>query len=275
MATLRTSVLALASLLLISRTSSADPSERTDGARLVHMIPVALGGAVYLTLELALKEQVSPQTCRWCEPNAFDTSVRDAVIWDRVKTADSLSNLTGYVGNPLLATSLLVLTTADDPDLRRWFDDTIPVFQAGVITGLLNQTVKIIAGRQRPFSFFKGTSIRAKVDVNTSFFSGHTALAFSMATSSGTVASIRGYRTAPYLWGGGLALAFATGYLRIASDAHYATDVIGGAVIGAGIGVLIPLLFHRDVLTDEAAAVPRRASHAPDKPFILSLGGSF
>lgn len=275
MATLRTSVLALASLLLISRTSSADPTERSDRSRLIHMTPVVLGAALYLSLEIAFKDRVSPIDCRWCEPNRFDTRVRDVLLWDRVKTADSLSNLTGYVGNPLLATGLLVLTTADEPDLRRWFDDTIPVFQAGIATGLLNQAVKIIAGRQRPFVFFKGTAIRAKIDSHTSFFSGHTALAFAMATSSGTVASIRGYRTAPYLWGGGLALAFATGYLRIAADAHHTTDVLTGMVIGGSIGVLIPLLLHRDVLTDDAAPVPRRASQAPDKPFILSLGGSF
>ncbi|MDB4961206.1 MAG: hypothetical protein JWP01_1205 [Myxococcales bacterium] len=272
MLSLRVAVLTLVTLV---GTAVADPSERTDRSRLYQMIPVAAGGTVYLVLELGLKDAITPDHCRWCESNAFDTAARSALLWDNVRLANSLSNYTGYLGNPLLATGLLIATSAGDDGsdtTRRIYDDLAPVFQAGIVTGVLNQTIKVIAGRRRPFAQFGGVAVRAKNDVNTSFFSGHTALAFTMATSSGTVASLRGYRSAPVLWIGGLTLATATGYLRIAGDAHYATDVIAGAVVGAAIGILIPLVFHHDVLTDEGPA-PRQI--ADREPFMFSFGTAF
>ena len=80
---------------------------------------------------------------------------------------------------------------------------------------------------------------------------------FALAVSSGTIATLRGYRWAPWVWGVGLTLATATAYLRIAGDRHYFTDVITGAVAGSAIGFAIPLLFHNR----------RIAAHAP------SIGG--
>lgn len=273
------SVIALGFVCAAMGGAAADPSERTDRDRFYQMVPVSIGGAVYLALEFGLKDAITPQTCRWCASNWLDTGARTRLKWENVRLANSLSNLTGYVGNPLLATGLLVLTTYEDADLRRWYDDTVPVLQAGIATGMLNQLFKVIAGRRRPFATFDGEVIRAHNDFHTSFFSGHTALAFAMTTSSGMVASLRGYRTAPALWIGGLALATTTGYLRVAADAHYLTDVVVGAVVGAAVGVAIPLLFHRDVLTDETAT-PRRATPAQRDgharaPVILSFGGAF
>jgi membrane-associated phospholipid phosphatase len=236
----------------------ADPSERSDRDRVWHVAPFAVGAAVYLALEFGLKERISRPTCLWCTSGPVDAGFRTRLKWQRVENADLASNLTGYIGAPALAIGLLVATTADDPDLRRWFDDTVPVLQAGIITGMINQTFKLIFARRRPFAEFKTTSVQTRAgDVNTSFFSGHTALAFAMATASGTVASLRGYRTAPVFWAGGLALAGMTGYLRIGADAHYFTDVLAGAIVGSALGVAIPLLFHRDVLTDEPAPTAR------------------
>jgi len=257
-------------VLALSSPAAADPSERTDRDRVYHSLPIAGGSALYLVLELGLKSRLVPDHCRWCEPNGFDAGIRTALRWDRVHLANSLSNLTGYLGNPAFAIGMLAASS--DRDGRRFYDDVAPVLQAGVITGVVNWVGKAIAGRRRPFAAFHATPVRAKSDIDTSFFSGHTALAFAMAASSSTVASLRDYRSAPALWIGGLTLASATGYLRIAGDAHYATDVLAGAAIGAAIGIAIPMLFHREVLTDEAA-VPRRATGR--EPVVLSVGSSF
>ena len=262
--------LAAFAVLAVRAPAAADPSERTDRDRVYHSIPIVAGSALYLVLELGLKGVIVPDHCRWCEPNGFDAGVRTALRWDRVHLANTLSNVTGYLGNPAFAVG--VLAASSDRDGRRFYDDVAPVLQAGIVTGVVNWVGKAIAGRRRPFAAYDATPVRAKSDIDTSFFSGHSALAFSMATASGTVASLRGYRSAPALWIGGLSLATATGYLRIAGDAHYATDVIAGAAIGAAIGVAIPLLFHRDVLTDEPA-VPRRATGR--EPVIFSVGSSF
>jgi membrane-associated phospholipid phosphatase len=72
------------------------------------------------------------------------------------------------------------------------------------------------------------------------------------------VAHLRGYRSEPLVWLVGLTSASATGYLRIAADRHYLTDVIGGAVLGAAAGLTVPLLMRRNVEllpTDRGVAV--------------------
>lgn len=263
---------ALAVLVALTASAHADPSERSDLHRIYHGIPVIGGAALYVLFEIPLKASITPSECRWCEPNALDSGARDALRWDDVHLANKLSNLTGYLGNPIYAAGALMLTNGGGA--RRDYDDVVPVMQAGIATGLLNQGLKLVAMRRRPFAQFGATRVRAVVDENTSFFSGHTALAFTMAAASGTVASIRGYESAPFLWIGGGLIAATTGYLRIAGDAHYLTDVLVGALFGTGIGIAVPLLFHYDVLTDETAPVARRASSA-DQPFMFSLGGAF
>lgn len=252
----------------------ANPDERSDAARAWHAVPVVAGATLYLVSEFPLKETITPRLCRWCESNSFDTAARDALRWDNVRLANTLSNITGYLGNPIYASGLLLIGTDDALSGRRYLDNTTPVLQAAIFTGLFNQTMKVIFGRKRPFATFGAVHVRPANDINTSFFSGHTALAFALATSSGIVANLREYPSATAIWIGGLTLATATGYLRIAGDAHYATDVLFGAIVGSAFGIAIPLLLHREVLTDEVAPMERRASPEP-RPMMLSLGGGF
>jgi membrane-associated phospholipid phosphatase len=70
-------------------------------------------------------------------------------------------------------------------------------------------------------------------------------MAFSTAVAAGTVATMRGYRGAPYVWALGLPLALLSGYLRIAADRHYVSDVLVGAALGSAFGALTPWLMHR------------------------------
>ena len=281
---IRTSAAALAAVVVVGGLAHAQHAappareaatrdERSDGDRAWHAAPVAAGGVVYLLLEFAFKDEVTPDECRWCSTNPIDRRIRSALVWDDVEAAEQWSTLTSYVGGPGLAIGVLLATTADDPDLRRWFDDAIPVIQAGIVTGMVNQLVKVIAGRERPYSAFGNVSARPDGDENTSFFSGHSALSFAMTTASGTVASLRGYRSAPLLWIGGSALAVATGYLRIASDTHYASDAIVGSLVGGSIGIAVPWLIHRHHLSGGTTVLPHVArSH---DGAIVSLTGAF
>ena len=47
------------------------------------------------------------------------------------------------------------------------------------------------------------------------------------------------------MWATGLTLSLATGWLRIAADKHYFTDVLTGAIVGAVVGFGVPYVFHR------------------------------
>jgi membrane-associated phospholipid phosphatase len=42
-----------------------------------------------------------------------------------------------------------------------------------------------------------------------------------------------------------LTLASGVGYLRVAGEAHWLTDVLAGAAMGGGVGFAVPWLLHR------------------------------
>ena len=91
--------------------------------------------------------------------------------------------------------------------------------------------------------------------------------------ASGTVASLRGYRAAPWIWASGLTLAGVTGYLRIAGDKHYFTDVVTGAVVGSFVGFAVPYWLHRGGGHDggDVSALGASWSRGP----MLSWNGTF
>ncbi|HWO17755.1 MAG TPA: phosphatase PAP2 family protein [Kofleriaceae bacterium] len=254
----------LAAILLLASAASAahaDPAGWYQGSagrrRSAHLVAIVAGGALYISSETFLKEDLAPSTCRRCGVSSFDGSVRDAAVWEDTGLAAALSNLDGYFLSPVVALGLTVLGAPGGVrgPPGRWMDDTIPIVEAGILAGLINQTVKFAVGRQRPFVHFADSTRAPGIDDNLSFYSGHTTLAFSIATSAGVVAHRRRSQLEPLIWSTGYAFAATTGYLRIAADRHYFTDVITGAVAGAAIGLAVPLLLHPH-LGDQIQIVP-------------------
>ena len=96
----------------------------------------------------------------------------------------------------------------------------------GIITNLVKMTVQ----RQRPDSFYK---TRADADDSfRSFYSGHTSTTFALGTSNAILLSEAYPEKRKLIWFTNLSLATATGYLRIAGDKHYLSDVFFGGVAG-------------------------------------------
>ena len=213
-------------------------------------IPVtAVATAGWFTSEL-LKDRLAQSTCRWCDSvPGVDTSVRNSLKWQDTATPNLWSNITGFGLAPLLALSGVALAAHQDGALSGAGIDILVVAKATALAADLNQIVKFAVGRERPFVHALAEADKRKTahpaDNNMSFYSGHTNLVFALAVSSGTVASLRGYRWAPAVWGSGLAMAATTGYLRIAADKHYFTDVMLGAVTGSAIGFAVPYFLHR------------------------------
>lgn len=217
--------------------------------RVVNLAITAGGAALYAASETFLKADLAPATCRWCSVDGLDADVRSALVWRDPGAARTLSNLDGFVVAPIAGLGLVLLGTAAQRGGVTWaraIDDTVPVLETVVLSQLVVQVVKFSAGRQRPFVHY-GAGGPPGLDDNVSFFSGHSALAFGIATSAGVVAHHRGYKTAPYIWGVGMALAASTAYLRIAGDEHYLTDVLAGSAWGVLAGLTVPWLAMRDV----------------------------
>ncbi|HEU0036678.1 MAG TPA: phosphatase PAP2 family protein [Kofleriaceae bacterium] len=256
-------------LVLVARPVRSAHAERSDTVRAIHAGGIATFGVGYLVVELKLKAKLVPDGCRhWCSPPRIDQGARETLVWNNTQRADTISDITGYYSAPIVSMGLLVASTADDPDARRWFDDVVPVLESAITVSTLHHVFKFIVGRQRPFVHYSTGDRDDQLDDNMSFWSGHTSLAFSLAVSAGVVAEQRGYKVAPYVWASGLTLATTTGLLRICADRHYFTDVVVGAIIGSAAGIAVPLLLHRDTLGDEPSMTARLSP-------LLSYGGVF
>ncbi|HET9452338.1 MAG TPA: phosphatase PAP2 family protein [Aggregicoccus sp.] len=212
--------------------------------------------ALLLGSEVLLKDKLARSTCNWCDRNDLGESTLNAVDrWgariagdaDDQRQARTWSNVVtvGLLPAGVLGAGYLAGRSSGSTYLT---EDLLMVAQAVLFSSSANQVVKFAAGRARPFVHGMPEAERGLTespsDNNMSFYSGHTNLAFALVTSVGTVAHLRGYKNAGWIWAVGLPLAATVPVLRMAAGKHYLSDVATGALVGSAFGVLVPLLMH-------------------------------
>lgn len=275
------------------------PPARAEGPHaLRYDVPVdvtvtSLAGAAWLTSEL-LKPVLVNDKCRWCyrgedgsdQLNRVDRAIRDAALWERPHTANTVSSVLGFVVEPVAVMGLTAAAAGYDKSIGGFPLDALLITEATFIAADVNQVVKFAVARERPFVHYLAHApgeppppTDTPADDNLSFFSGHTTLVFALATSAGTVASLRDYRLAPAVWATGLSMAASVGYLRIAADMHYFSDVLTGAIVGSAVGIGVPLLFHARSPTDTSATAGGAATgqplQGPPVRSAFSVSGAF
>ncbi len=101
-----------------------------------------------------------------------------------------------------------------------------------IITAAITEGLKLVTNRQRPYEAYPNDIHPDSYETGYSFPSAHTSLAFSTATSL-MLTTKKWYIAAPaYAW------AVSVGYSRMYLGQHYPTDVIAGALVGAGSAYL-------------------------------------
>lgn len=109
----------------------------------------------------------------------------------------------------------------------------------------LNSVTKVLFSRPRPSTYrLREAGAVPDDDWFVSFYSGHSSMAFAAAVS-GAYLFAEGTRDpeARYLlWASEIGLAAASAGLRVRAGKHYYSDVIVGALVGAGVGIGVPLL---------------------------------
>lgn len=138
-----------------------------------------------------------------------------------------LSSLPSFAAFP--AGFILVGALADD----HWSAQTGLMLAGGQLTTLgVTSLLKGVFDRPRPFEVLDGVFVKHQWSaLGSSFPSGHTSQAFTIAT----ILSLRFSRptvTIPmFLWAG------AVGYARVYLGVHYPSDVLGGMVLGVAGGL--------------------------------------
>lgn len=269
---------ALAGLILASiLASAAHAAEPVDRLRFRWRldVPLALLASLgFVTLDV-YKGGLAPDKCRWCDRNAdgsdslngLDRNARDALRWSDTRAASRISDVLGYGLGPAAALGLNAIVAHKDGRARReWRNNAIIIAQGALLAQSITRLVKFAAARERPYVHalpLDDPQRGEDPDQNTSFLSGHASYNFALAVGAGTVASMRGYRHTRWVWAVGLSIATATGYLRIAGDRHYLTDVLGGAALGSAVGFSVPYLLHRKPREQEPAT--RQLSLLPQR----------
>ena len=101
-----------------------------------------------------------------------------------------------------------------------------------VINTVITEGFKYSFNRERPYEKYSFIHPYDRTDIGKSFPSGHTSTAFTTATTL-TLEFRKWYVAVPaYLW------AASVGYSRLYLGEHYPTDVMAGAVVGAGSAIL-------------------------------------
>ena len=236
----------LALALMVALASPARGAEPPIPLQYNLAVDVSVTAAMGLTVVLLSVYQpgLLPESCRWCAPPAIDADVRNALVWSGgERTADTLSTVVDGV-IPASAATYLLLSANAGGDVSAGLVDALLVTEAAVGALLVNQVVKLLVGRQRPHAFFGNDVGYSKSEDNLSFYGGHASFAFSVVAATVTVAAMRGYPGVGIAAGVGFTLAAGVGYLRIAADQHYLTDILVGAALGGLMGWAIPRVFH-------------------------------
>jgi membrane-associated phospholipid phosphatase len=222
-------------------------------------LDIAITGALGASIVLlaVYQPELLPESCRWCTPPGIDVDVRNALVWkDGARTADMLSTV-ALAAIPASAMTYLLLSANRRGDVNAGLVDSLLVTEATAAALLVNQVVKLLVGRKRPHVFFKNDVGYAESEDNLSFYGGHTSFAFSVTAATVTVAAMRGYAGVGIVAGVGFTLSAAVGYLRIAADQHFLTDILVGAAMGGLVGWAVPRIFHSPSPTPSTGAALR------------------
>ena len=192
---------------------------------------LALQISTFLYLEYGIDHHVNVNNKS--APNQVDQFFRNQAKWSESKMnqAVSLSDLLLY--GAFVGTIPLVPIISNKTYSKALKLSLNVISLNGIITNIVKMTVK----RQRPDSFYK---TRADADDSyRSFFSGHTSTTFALGTSNAILLSEAYPHKRNLIWFTNLSLATATGYLRIAGDKHYLSDVLCGGVIGYFVAMYV------------------------------------
>lgn len=134
-------------------------------------------------------------------------------------------------------------------DFHAFAADAVVMGQAILVSGAINQMVKLAIRRPRPLTYDQpaDTPGLRTPDNYLSFYSAHTSTAFAATMAYATTFALRHPDSAwrPFIYGAAGVTGGTVALLRVLGGNHFPTDVLAGAMTGAAIGLTLPRLHRR------------------------------
>ncbi|WP_394830355.1 phosphatase PAP2 family protein [Pendulispora rubella] len=191
-----------------------------------------------------LVSQIPVERRRWTsELLPFDGATRGA-----------FSKTHMFISDTLLAATIMAPIVANlvnrDPDALPKAIVTGEALSLGIF---LNAVSKYTVQRPRPYTYCgdqanRDFAISRGGEAYLSFFSSHSLNAFAAAVSGGLLFAYGNSdsEARAVVWGLEMTLASATATERVRAGQHFPSDVLLGAAVGTGIGILVPRAHMRD-----------------------------
>lgn len=178
-------------------------------------------------LELFGKDHLIPDKPRISTPNKFDAHMRDK-LWLGVAKQDVARKWSDRLIYGVSMSSLVW-----SPALSKESSTALLINgRVFAVNSLMTNLVKIGTARERPYSFYQTRRSEGNRDY-ASFYSGHSSVAFSQAVTNALLLTRDYPDHETLIWSSLLGTAGLTGYLRVAGDMHYFSDVLTGAITGS------------------------------------------
>jgi membrane-associated phospholipid phosphatase len=224
----------------------------------------AFGGAALAAASLGLQVSTEATPVNRDEVNGFDR----LAMFGYSEGLDTASDFVQYAA--LALPLALALGVSQD----QAFATGVIYFEVVTRAFFAKNMVKFLVHRVRPWAYSDPdpASLPPNLERNDSFPSGHTTMAFAAAAFGVTVAVLDLPSGSPWLVPFAVTevgLAAITGSLRVFSGMHFMTDVVAGAVLGAAIGIALPLLHTSWTGGSVGKSVPAIRLEVPIAAFAL------
>jgi hypothetical protein len=224
----------------------------SDGAILLISGAFAgLSGAIISSGELKPQQPTDSARLSWID--------RGAVTQTFDPNAALYSNI-GLYGAIAYAVVDPIISGVRQQHAQTFLVDAMLYAESAMLTGALTNLTKLAIRRPRPRAYWEQERLKragstediSETDTALSFVSGHASIVAAISATATHLAFARSQRGSVRPWLtliGGVLLTSFVGYERVRAGAHFPTDVIAGALIGAGVGVLVPHLHDDEKLS--------------------------
>ena len=286
--------LVAAALVFAPRSAAAQSTEElvwSDDWRRIHPSAYVVAGvAIGATIMFDHLIQFSPEPIL-TGPSLFDGPARSALRAPAEEARDAADVTSDILlialGSWAGVDSLLVAGLGYGSSDLAWQLTSIAL-EAIAADYVIRRWVKALVDRERPFApectaedRASGARECSRRGRSRSFYSAHTSAAFSAAgvlCLSHAYLPLYGSDAADaFACGTAMVMASAIGILRVVADRHWMTDVVVGALIGLGTGLLLPWALHYgwDPTDDDDRDVRVAAAPLGTATPTLSFGGAF